>query len=111
MNITTSYEDFGSDAAQNGWDKWLFVIPQNLHNDVDGFHPAVQFSVNVNDDTTPVYTTLPLPENYDDSSDVLWKPGYMYTYYVRIQPSTATITVDTKPWDSFYVAVDDINFD
>lgn len=33
------------------------------------------------------------------------------TYYVRIQPSTATITVDTKPWDSFYVAVDDINFD
>lgn len=110
MNITTKYEDFGSDAAQNGWDKWLFVIPQNLHNDVDGFHPAVQFSVNVNDDTTPVYTTLPLPENYD-SSDVLWKPGYMYTYYVRIQPSTATITVDTKPWDSFYVAVDDINFD
>ena len=110
MDITTSYDDFGDDYAAKEWSKWLFVLPQNL-NDDDGNHPAVQFAVNVNDDTTPVYTTLPLPETYDDDSeDILWKPGYMYTYYIRIQPSTAIITVDVAPWDSYYVAVDDIDF-
>lgn len=101
--VPQNYSDFTGE-------KWHFVIPQNLNAD-DGYHPAVQFSVNVNDGTTPVYTTLPLPETYANNSDVLWEPGKMYTYYIQIQPSNASITVKVTPWDSYYVAVDDINFD
>lgn len=102
VDVPSNYEDFTGE-------KWHFVIPQSLHAE-DGNHPAVKFSVNVNESTTPVYTVLPLPESYSDNSDVLWKPGYMYTYYIQIQPSTASITVKVTPWDSYYIAIDDIHF-
>ena len=102
ISIPDNYSDYPKD-------EWHYVIPQHLRYD-DGSHPTVYFSVHVNDDTTPVYTTLPLPETYDNGQDVVWEPGKMYTYYILIQPSKAYITVQVTPWDSYYVAVDDVNF-
>lgn len=101
--VPKQYSDFTGE-------KWHFVIPQNLNAD-DGNHPSVSFTVHVNDDTTPVETILPLPVSYNNGNDVLWEPGKTYTYYIQIQPSTASITVKVTPWDSYFVAVDDISFE
>ena len=105
--IPENYGDLSN--ADNSWKNWHFVIPQNLGQN-GGYRPAVRFSVNINDETTDVYTTLDLPEVYDNGDDVVWEPGKMYTYYVQIQPSTAAITVKVTDWDSYFVGVDDLIF-
>ena len=89
---------------------WHFAIPQSLSGN-DGLTPTVQFSVNVGASTTPVYTHIALPLTYADSGDpVEWKAGNVYTYTIRIQPSWAYLSVEVKPWDSYYLAVDNIVF-
>lgn len=94
-------------------EKWHFVIPQTLLG--DGItHPTLQFSIHVGNDATPVYTHLLLPEEDDPDSanptPIRWEPGKMYTYKVQIQPSKAYIEVEVRPWDEYYLGVDDITF-
>lgn len=107
IEVPERYQDFTAE-------RWHYVIPQTLvsRNNTDA---AVRFSVTVNDSPTPIYTTLPLPQTYRDSQnvehDVVWEPGKKYNYYIQIQPSQASIIVKAVPWDSFYVAVDDLVFD
>ena len=94
-------------------EKWHFVIPQTLLGD-GVTHPTLEFSIHVGDDPTPVYTHLLLPEEDDPDSanptPIRWEPGKMYTYKVQIQPSKAYIEVEVRPWDEYYLGVDDIAF-
>lgn len=105
--VPESYDDYTAE-------RWHYVIPQTLvsRNNVDA---AVRFSVTVNDNPTPIYTTLRLPQTYRDNQnvehDVVWEPGKKYNYYIQIQPSQASIVVKAVPWDSFFVAVDDLVFE
>ena len=95
-------------------EKWHFVIPQQLLG--DGItHPTLRFSIHVGNDATPVYTRLQLPEEQEDPNTnnlvpIRWEPGKLYTYKVQIQPSKAFIEVEVKPWDEYYLGVDDIAF-
>lgn len=101
-------EDY-ADLSADGWDNWHFAVPQNMVQD-DGVHPLLRFSAYVNDDTVPVSTVLSLPETYAGGDPVIWEPGKVYTYYIQIQPSDATVTLVATPWESSFAAVDDISF-
>lgn len=92
---------------------WYFVIPQDLtEDDGSGYVPSVQFSVSVNDGV-PVTSSLSLIKDILDRpiETTKWLPGYLYTYYIRIQRSQITMTVDVEPWDSYKVVVDDLIFE
>ena len=95
-------------------EQWHFVIPQQLLGDGVS-HPTLKFSIHVGTDPTPVFTHLQLPEEEEDPSTnymvpITWEPGKLYTYKVQIQPSRAYIEVEVKPWDEYYLGVDDISF-
>lgn len=99
-------------SATNAVEQWHFAIPQTLLSNTDNA-PAVKFSVQVGEDTTPVYTTLSLPTEEmvgGDMVPIAWEAGKMYTYYIQIQPSRAYIIVTVDPWDEYYLGVDDIAF-
>lgn len=107
VDIPEKYEDFTEE-------RWHYVIPQRLTSKDSGSAAAVRFSLTVNDSDTPIYTTLALPQTYKDefnvTHDVVWEPGKKYNYYIHIQPSKVTIKMTVTPWDSFFVAVDDVIF-
>lgn len=123
IDVPESYTDF-KQVNSHGWSQWHYVIPQNLNMD-DGNHPALEFSVHVqqflDDGETlsyqtdePVSTTLRLPVTYEDEDhqvhDYIWEPGKTYTYFVQIQAGQASITVKVSDWDAYYVYVDDLVF-
>ena len=98
--IPDSYEDYEKDHSE-----WHYVIPQTL-KPYGSVEPSVRFSVLINDNPTPVYTTLSLVKN----PNIVWQPGYVYTYQIRIQRSKVEVTMEVEPWDSYKVAVEDIVF-
>lgn len=110
--IPDTYASYAQDHT-----KWLYVIPQTIPQKASNtetlgdYEPAVHFSVKVNlsdtNDPEPVHTTLSLAET---TGDYNWEPGYLYTYYIRIQRSTVRITTVVEPWDSYKVAVGDVIF-
>lgn len=123
IDVPESFEDYKL-MDTGTLPKWHFAVPQNLNTE-DNFHPSLQFSVYVKQyqedgitlsysTATPVYTTLPLPETYEDAQhnvhDVVWEPGKVYTYYVQIQAGQASITVSVTDWDRYYVYIDDMIF-
>jgi len=98
--IPATYEEYAEDHTQ-----WYYVIPQEVK--ASGmFEPSVNFSVLVNDNPNPVYTTIPLVTD----PVTTWQPGYLYTYCIRIQRSQVTISLMVEPWDSYKVVFDDFIF-
>lgn len=106
LTIPATYAEF--DAMNKPFADWNYVIPQTL-TAFGSAIPSVYFSLTVNDNPTPVYSTLSLlPE---DPEVTTWEPGKLYTYYIRIQRSAVSITLEVEPWDTYSVVADDILFD
>lgn len=102
--VPDSYDDYS--ALDKPFKDWNYVIPQTL-SAFGSAIPSVRFSVRVNNTSaTPVYTTLSLLQD----TTTTWEPGKLYTYYIRIQRSAISITMEVEPWDSYSVATEDINF-
>ena len=103
--VPDTYDQYA--AMDKPFEIWNYVIPQTL-SAFGSAIPSVRFSVRVNSPTaTPVYTTLSLLQD----TPTTWEPGKLYTYYIRIQRSAISITMEVEPWDSYNVATEDINFD
>lgn len=104
-NIPTSYEDYEAD--------WYYMIPQSIAVPEGSARPAVKFSVIFNAEPTPVVTTLPLPDSYEEGGETVpavWEPGKVYNYYINLQPSRLVINVTVTDWDEQTLVVDDIIF-
>lgn len=104
-SIPISYEEYGAD--------WYYMIPQTIAVPEGDAHPAVTFSVIFNIEPTPVTTTLPLPDSYQENGQTVtavWEPGKVYNYYINLQPSRVSINVTVTDWDVQTLVVDDIIF-
>ena len=104
-NIPTRYEDYAAD--------WYFMIPQTMAVGEGVARPAVKFSVVFNNESTPVVTTLPLPDQYKEGGrtvEAVWEPGKVYNYYINLQPSRVTIDVHVTDWDETTLVAVDIIF-
>lgn len=107
-DIPASYDQYT--GAQ-----WYYMIPQTMAVTAGSARPSVTFSVIFNGEPTPVSTTLPLPDSYEEGGETVearWEPGKVYTYYINLKPSRVAITVHVTPWDTQNLVVDnDIIFD
>ena len=102
--VPDAYADYA--ALAKPFEDWNYAIPQTL-SAFGTAVPSVRFSVRVNSKTaTPVYTTLSLLQD----TPTTWEPGKLYTYYIRIQRSAVSISLEVQPWDVYSVYADDINF-
>lgn len=95
--------------------EWYYMIPQTMAVAATVSRPSVTFSVIFNGESTPVSTTLSLPDSYNEGGQTVearWEPGKVYTYYINLKPSRVAITVHVTPWDTETLVVDDsITFD
>lgn len=89
---------------------WYYMIPQTMAVPAGTSRPSVTFNVVFNNEPTPVSTTLPLPDSYEEGGQTVtanWEPGKVYTYYINLKPSRVAITVHVTPWDNETLLIDD----
>lgn len=99
----------GGDHPENNWCYmgWYYMVPQSM-----GASPTVHFSISY-DGQTPVTKTLDITDCDGDANHAadIWAPNQVYNYYITINASGLTLTVEATPWDQVTVTTDVITFE
>lgn len=80
--------------------EWLVVVPQNLNKETIT-ETTLSFTIVVTATNQEIPVSFNL-ETYPDTNstpqDVIWNPGYQYSYYISIEPDAIGFSVEWNDW-------------